>query len=80
MTKDDFSITINNLMRQKETVKIAMDNIGTIVAFDEFIEPYKAIYEEVGMYSIHTIQNNNASYQELLEMSADEVQKRLEKP
>jgi len=80
MSKDDFSTTINNLMKKKGTVKIATDSTGTIVAFDEFIEPYRAIYEEVGTYSIHTIQNNNASYQELLEMSADEVQKQLEKP
>ena len=57
-----------------------IDNTGMIVAFDEFIEPYRAIYEKVGTYSIHTIKNNNASYQELLKMSADEIQKQLEKP
>jgi len=37
VTKDNFNNTINNLMKPKELIRVALDNTSEVVAFDEFI-------------------------------------------
>ena len=66
--KEDFSSTINNLMKANTKVKVAIDSTSEIVAFDEFIEAYRSFYEDVGNLSIHTINENVLSYKELLDL------------
>lgn len=73
VTKDDFSTTLNNLMEPKEFIKIAIDGTGQIVSFDEFIEPYRSLYEEIGTYTVETIKNKGYTYKQLLEFNTEAV-------
>lgn len=73
LTKEDLSPIINNLMKPNEYVKVALDSTGEVVAFDEFIESYRSIYEEIGTYSVHTIKRKGKSYKDVLELSTEEV-------
>ena len=73
LIKEDFSNTINNLMKPKKLIRVALDNTNEVVAFDEFIEPYRSIYEELGKYSIYTIENNGISYRDVLELEFEEI-------
>jgi hypothetical protein len=73
LIKEDFSNTINNLMKPRELIRVALDNTNEVVSFDEFIEPYRNIYEELGKYSIYTIKNNGISYKDVLGMKLEEI-------
>jgi hypothetical protein len=73
VTKDDLSTTINNLMKPNEYIKVALDSTGEVVAFDEFIEPYRSIYEEIGTFSVQTIKSNGKTYKEILGLSTEEI-------
>lgn len=73
VTKDNFNNAINNLMKPKELILVALDNTNTVVAFDEFIETYRDFYEELGGYSVYTIKNNGISYKDVLGLKLEEV-------
>jgi len=73
LTKDDFTNTINNLMKPKELIQVALDNSGEVISFDEFIEPYRPLYEEVGSYSVHTIESKGKSYKEILQLTSNDI-------
>jgi len=73
LTKDDFRNTINNLMKPKELIRVALDYTNEVVAFDEFIEPYRSTYEELGKYSIYTIKNNGISYKNVLKLGFEDI-------
>jgi hypothetical protein len=47
--KDDLSVTINGI------IKVAVDD-SEVVAFDEFIEAYREIYEEIGSYRVYELE------------------------
>ena len=73
LTKKDFSISINSFMKPKEFITIALDNQNEVVAFDEFVETYRDLYEELGTYTICTIKNNGISYKDVLELKIEEI-------
>ena len=73
--KDDFTSSINDIMTPKEMIKVALDHTGEVVAFDEFIETYRLIYEELGTYEIYTIQNKNMDYKKILSLNKSEILK-----
>jgi hypothetical protein len=73
LTKDNFSETINNIMKPKEYIRVALDHTNEVVAFDEFIETYRDMYEELGKYTIYTIKNNGFSYKKVLDLNLKEV-------
>ena len=73
VTKDHFNNTINNLMKPKELIRVALDHTDEVVAFDEFIEPYRDFYEELGKYSIYTIKSDGISYKDVLGLKLEEI-------
>jgi len=73
ITKEDLSPIINNMMKPNEYVKVALDSTGEVVAFDEFIETYRYLYEAIGTYSVHTIKSEGKLYKEILELSHKDV-------
>ena len=58
---------------QKELIQVALDSTNEVVAFDEFIEAYREFYEELGTYSIYTIENIGISYKDVLELKLEEI-------
>jgi hypothetical protein len=73
LTRDDFSNTINSFMKPKELIHVALDNTNEVVAFDEFIETYRDVYEKLRKYSIYTIKNDGISYKDVLELKLEEI-------
>ena len=73
ITKEDLSPIINNVMKPNEYIEIALDSTGEVVAFDEFIESYRSIYEEIGTYFVYTIKSKGKSYKEVLKLSTEVV-------
>ena len=71
--KEDFEETINTLMQPKDIVTVALDHTGEVVAFDEFIEGYRSLYEELGKFEIYKITNPGLSYQEILKLDKAKV-------
>jgi len=71
--KEDFEETINTLMQPKDIVTVALDHTGEVVAFDEFIEGYRSLYEELGKFEIYKIANPSLSYQEILKLDKVKV-------
>jgi len=55
--KEDFSNMINSIMQPNEWIDVAVDHTGEVVAFDEFIEGYRAHYEELGTFEVYRIKN-----------------------
>lgn len=74
VTKDDLSPIINNIMTPGDTITVAVDNTE-VVAFDEFIEMYRSVYEEVGKFDIYIIENIGITYKEVLNLKRKEVLK-----
>lgn len=74
VTKDDLSPIINNIMTPGDTITVAVDSTE-VVAFDEFIEMYRSVYEEVGKFDIYTIENTGITYKEVLNLKRKEVLK-----
>ncbi|WP_353662636.1 nucleotidyl transferase AbiEii/AbiGii toxin family protein [Hydrogenimonas sp. SS33] len=72
-SKDDFARTIHGVMQPGETITVAVDHTGEVVAFDEFIEPYRALYAELGDFKIYTIPNTGLEYRDLLEMDESQI-------
>ncbi|HHH52605.1 MAG TPA: hypothetical protein ENK82_05425 [Campylobacterales bacterium] len=52
--KSDLSTIINELMIPSEIIKVAVDD-SEVVAFDDFIEAYREIYEEIGSYKVYEL-------------------------
>ena len=52
--KEDLSDAINGIMIPKEIIKVAVDD-SEVVAFDEFIEAYREVYEEIGSYVVYEL-------------------------
>jgi hypothetical protein len=73
-TKEDFAPTINALMQPKDVVDVALDGTGEAVAFDEFIEAYRPVYEEIGPFEVYRIKNPGLGYREILKLSKEEVE------
>ena len=71
--KDDFTVSLNTIMTPKEIVKVALDHTGEVVAFDEFIEVYRPLYEELGLYEVYTIQNKGMDYKQILSLTKNEI-------
>ncbi len=71
--KDDFTVSLNTIMTPKEIVKVALDHTGEVVAFDEFIEVYRPLYEELGPYEVYTIQNKGMDYKQILSLTKNEI-------
>jgi hypothetical protein len=71
--KEDFSKTINALMQPAKEVTIALDHTGEVVAFDEFIEGCRSLYEELGSFEIFKITNPGLDYQDILKLDKTEV-------
>ncbi len=71
--KEDFEETITTLMQPSNTVTVALDHTGEVVAFDEFIDEYRSLYEELGSFSIYTINNPRLSYKEILQLNKEAV-------
>jgi len=71
--KEDFEETINTLIQPKDIVTVALDHTGEVVAFDEFIEGYRSLYEELGKFEIYKITNPGLSYQEILKLDKAKV-------
>ncbi len=71
--KEDFEETINTLMQPKDIVTVALDHTGEVVAFDEFIEGYRSLYEELGKFEIYKITNPGLSYQKILKLDKAKV-------
>ena len=61
--KEDLAQSINSLMIPNEMIKVAVDDVE-VVAFDQFIEAYREVYEEVGRFDV-------------FELSRDKVMKLL---
>ena len=74
VTKDDLSPIINNIMTPGDTITVAVDSTE-VVAFDEFIEMYRSVYEEVGKFDIYTIENTGITYKDVLNLKRKEVLK-----
>jgi len=74
VTKDDLSPIINNIMSPGDTITVAVDSTE-VVAFDEFIEMYRSVYEEVGKFDIYTIENTGITYKDVLNLKRKEVLK-----
>jgi len=73
-SKEDFSKTIYGVMQPGTTITVALDHTGEVVAFDEFIEPYRVLYAELGDFEIYTIPNTGLDYRDLLEMDKGEIE------
>ena len=65
--------TINALMQPAKEVTVALDHTGEVVAFDEFIEGYRSLYEELGSFEIFRITNPGLDYQDILKLDKTEV-------
>jgi hypothetical protein len=50
-TKSDIKGTVYSLIEFGDTIEMAYDNTGEIVAFDSFIEFYREAYERIGYYT-----------------------------
>jgi len=55
--KEDLSDTINGIMIPNEIIKVAVDD-NEVVAFDEFIEAYREVYEEIGSYKVYELKRD----------------------
>jgi len=71
--KEDFEETINALMQPVNKVTVALDHTGEVVAFDEFIDVYRSLYEELGTFEIFKISNPGLSYQDILKLNKTKV-------
>jgi hypothetical protein len=71
--KEDFAKTINALMQPEKEVTVALDHSGEVVAFDEFIEGYRSLYEELGSFEIFKITNLGLDYQDILKLDKTKV-------
>ena len=71
--KEDFYKTINALMQPAKEVTVALDHTGEVVAFDEFIEGYRSLYEELGSFEIFKITNPGLDYRDILKLDKTEV-------
>jgi len=49
--KEDLAQSINSLMIPNEMIRVAVDDVK-VVAFDQFIEAYREVYEEVGSFDV----------------------------
>ena len=52
--KEDLAQSINSLIIPNEIIKVAVDNIE-VVAFDQFIEAYREVYEEIGSFNVFEV-------------------------
>ena len=52
--KEDLTDMVNGIMIPNEIIKVAVDD-SEVVAFDEFIEAYREVYEEIGSYKIYEL-------------------------
>jgi hypothetical protein len=73
-SKGDFAQTIYRIMQPGESITVALDHTGEVVAFDEFIEPYRPLYAELGDFKIITIPNTGLEYRDLLEMDKNQIE------
>jgi len=71
--KEDFAKTINTLMQPEKEITVALDHTGEVVAFDEFIEGYRSLYEELGSFEIFRITNPGLGYRDILKLDKTEV-------
>ena len=55
--KEDLSHTVNGIMIPTATIKVAVDD-SEVVAFDEFIEAYREVYEEIGSYVVYELKRD----------------------
>ena len=60
-------------MQPGSQVTVALDHTGEVVAFDEFIEGYRPLYEELGSFEVLSIKNPGLNYREILEMDTAKV-------
>jgi len=74
ISKDDFANTIHSFMKPGSRIKIALDSIGEIVAFDEFIPIYQKHYAPIEKLKIYTIPNTGLDYKELIKMDKSQVE------
>ncbi len=72
-TKEDFEEAIKGLMVPGKEVTVAMDHTGEVVAFDEFVEGYRPVYEDLGAFEIVTIRNPGLDYRAILELKRAEI-------
>ena len=56
--KEDLSDTINGIMIPNEIIRVAVDD-SEVVAFDEFIEAYRELYEEIGSYRVYELKRDD---------------------
>ncbi|WP_457606269.1 nucleotidyl transferase AbiEii/AbiGii toxin family protein [Nitratifractor sp.] len=75
IVKEDFEETINALMQPGDVVTVALDYTGEVVAFDEFIEGYRALYAELGNFEVFSIRNPGLSYREILRLDKGKLEK-----
>jgi len=74
-SKEDFAKTIYSILQPKNTITVALDHTGEVVAFDEFIEPYQAHYAQLGNLEIFTIPNTGLNYKDVLKLDAMQIKK-----
>jgi len=55
--KEDLSDTVNSIMIPNEIIRVAVDD-SEVVAFDEFIEAYREVYEEIGSYRVYELKRD----------------------
>jgi hypothetical protein len=55
--KEDLSDTITGIMIPNEIIRVAVDD-SEVVAFDEFIEAYRELYEEIGSYVVYELKRD----------------------
>ncbi len=55
--KEDLAQSINSLMIPNEIIKVAVDDVE-VVAFDQFIEAYREVYEEVGSFNVFKVKRS----------------------
>ena len=55
--KEDLSDTITGIMIPNKIIRVAVDD-SEVVAFDEFIEAYREVYEEIGSYKVYELKRD----------------------
>lgn len=71
--KDDFARSIHDIMKPGQTIRIAVDPSGEVVAFDEFIKAYQEHYAPIGELEIYTIPNTGLDYRDLMKLDKDQI-------
>ena len=52
--KEDLAQSINSLMIPNEMIRVAVDDVE-VVTFDQFIEAYREVYEEIGSFDVFEV-------------------------